>query len=380
MIRVGILVCPFFTWKGGENYLGNLQSLGHFARDPMFEFCWITPKGSEIPSNFSKRIFIPRQLLNPPLKMLRMLLVLFLQRDFILEFYLRGKIDVISHSLVMGRKSKIPSILWLPDFQHIERPYLFSNFERIRRELTYRFKLKAAMGLILSSETMYAVFKQHYIFENPIKICRFRATRIWADHIQKKESSNNSMLVRNPSMIMKYFYYPAQYWVHKNHLELIRAFELYCQAGGRKLLVLSGATHDYRANGHSELIQGTIENSLFRERIVALGVVPYTDVVFLMRNSFAVINVSAYEGWSSTLEEAKALSCNIITTPLEVFKEQNDFNDFIIADGFEAKAIFAAFEKSESFFSDTSENGNKYLSLINEFYNTLSDSYVELSD
>jgi hypothetical protein len=52
-------------------------------------------------------------------------------------------------------------------------------------------------------------------------------------------------------------------------------------------------------------------------------VVPYLDLLALMRHAVCVINPSLFEGWSSTVEESKALSKHILLSNISVHREQN---------------------------------------------------------
>ena len=54
-----------------------------------------------------------------------------------------------------------------------------------------------------------------------------------------------------------------------------------------------------------------------------LGVVPYKDVMSLMFHSVAIINPSKFEGWSSSVEQAKSMGKKIILSNINVHKEQN---------------------------------------------------------
>ena len=54
-----------------------------------------------------------------------------------------------------------------------------------------------------------------------------------------------------------------------------------------------------------------------------LGLVPRSDVIALMRYSRALINPSFFEGWSTTVEEAKSTGKRIILSDIDVHKEQN---------------------------------------------------------
>jgi glycosyltransferase involved in cell wall biosynthesis len=54
-----------------------------------------------------------------------------------------------------------------------------------------------------------------------------------------------------------------------------------------------------------------------------LGRVPYADVVGLMRASTAVLNPSLFEGWSTTVEEAKSLGKRVLLSDIPVHREQD---------------------------------------------------------
>ena len=54
-----------------------------------------------------------------------------------------------------------------------------------------------------------------------------------------------------------------------------------------------------------------------------LGVVPYPELISLVYHSIAIINPSLFEGWSTTVEEAKSLGKTLILSDLNVHREQN---------------------------------------------------------
>ena len=54
-----------------------------------------------------------------------------------------------------------------------------------------------------------------------------------------------------------------------------------------------------------------------------LGIVPYQDVQALTVECKAIINPSLFEGWSTTVEEAKSMGKRIILSDIDVHKEQN---------------------------------------------------------
>ena len=57
-------------------------------------------------------------------------------------------------------------------------------------------------------------------------------------------------------------------------------------------------------------------------RARVLGLIPYEDVLTLARGAVAVLNPSRSEGWSTTVEEAKALGTPLVLSDLAVHREQ----------------------------------------------------------
>jgi glycosyltransferase involved in cell wall biosynthesis len=53
-----------------------------------------------------------------------------------------------------------------------------------------------------------------------------------------------------------------------------------------------------------------------------LGMVPSADLMGLMHHSIAVINPSKFEGWSTTVEEAKSMGKIIVLSDIPVHREQ----------------------------------------------------------
>jgi len=57
-------------------------------------------------------------------------------------------------------------------------------------------------------------------------------------------------------------------------------------------------------------------------RFICLGTVPYSTLVSLMHHSIAVVQPSLYEGWSTTVEESKAMRKQILLSNIDVHLEQ----------------------------------------------------------
>src|SRR5207247_11019779 len=66
----------------------------------------------------------------------------------------------------------------------------------------------------------------------------------------------------------------------------------------------------------------TMQDSGLEQSFIVLRLIPHDHVLALMRSCSALINPSAFEGWSTTVEEAKAMGTPMILSSLRVHKEQ----------------------------------------------------------
>ena len=90
------------------------------------------------------------------------------------------------------------------------------------------------------------------------------------------------------------------------------------------MLVLStGNANDYRQPDLIKSLSAYVEQNNLGENFRMLGLVPRSDVIALMRYSISLINPSFFEGWSTTVEEAKSMGKRIILSDIEVHREQN---------------------------------------------------------
>lgn len=122
---------------------------------------------------------------------------------------------------------------------------------------------------------------------------------------------------------MPYFLIPNQFWVHKNHLVIIEALKILKSERKDVCILCTGNTHDYRNPKYFNSIMKLAAQSGVLENFIVLGIVPYADLIGLIMNSLSLINPSFFEGWSTTVEEAKSLDLSIILSDIPVHREQN---------------------------------------------------------
>lgn len=113
-----------------------------------------------------------------------------------------------------------------------------------------------------------------------------------------------------------------QFWIHKNHMLVFEAMAKLHSAGRTVHLVCTGPTEDYRFPGYFNQIKQMLTDLKLNDYVHILGIIPRNDQLQLMRRSLAVVQPSLFEGWSTVVEDARALGKILILSDLEVHKEQ----------------------------------------------------------
>ena len=120
----------------------------------------------------------------------------------------------------------------------------------------------------------------------------------------------------------KFFFLPNQLWKHKNHLRVIAALSLIKARCGRVVVIASGNASDLRHPDFPQYLLSQVIERDIEDQFLFLGMIPYPHVLALMRLAAAVVNPSLFEGWSTTVEEAKALGAPLILSELPIHREQ----------------------------------------------------------
>ena len=88
-------------------------------------------------------------------------------------------------------------------------------------------------------------------------------------------------------------------------------------------MVCTGSTHDARSSDFFQNLLTRIASARLSSNFTILGLVPREDFLGLLRDCVAVIQPSFYEGWSTSVEEAKAFGKTILLSDIPVHREQS---------------------------------------------------------
>lgn len=218
-----------------------------------------------------------------------------------------------AHRLVPG------PIAWIPDFQHRGMPHLFTPGELRGRDRRFAALLRdPAQYVIFSSEHARGDAKR-YFGEIAARHDLLRFATVpepnWADAPAPIVAKYG---LRDPYLIVC-----NQFWAHKGHETLFEAIHHLAQAGQPLHLVCTGPTQDYRNPTYFPSLQAKLRDWGIEHLVHTVGMIPRYDQIMLMRGASAIMQPSVFEGWSTVLEDARALNQRIIATDFPVHLEQN---------------------------------------------------------
>lgn len=111
--------------------------------------------------------------------------------------------------------------------------------------------------------------------------------------------------------------YPAQFWAHKNHVNLLRALAILKSEGLELELVLTGADFGSQAE-----VEQVISSLSLRSQVHMLGFVKREQLYALYRNALALIYVSFFGPENLPPLEAFALGCPVVAARVSGAEEQ----------------------------------------------------------
>lgn len=171
---------------------------------------------------------------------------------------------------------------------------------------------------MLSSESALRDFRACYPrARNRVSVVRF-ATQPPAAFL----NTDPSRVIATYNLPQSYFYLPNQFYRHKNHQLVVDALTILKARGVDIVVCASGSTEDRREPGYYDLVTSEVKKRGLEANFRHLGVIPLLHVYGLLRASTALLNPSRFEGWSTTVEEAKSFGVPMILSDIDVHREQ----------------------------------------------------------
>ncbi|ALT76189.1 glycosyltransferase family 4 protein [Paucibacter sp. KCTC 42545] len=386
MTRIGFFLTPTKGWMGGINYFHNLFLAIAATKNPKVELYLIVPPDAEpdvlammVPENANVTVVkTPLLQRGHPLWLAwRVCRKLFNTELVARRLIRRYGLNAVSHSDFIGG-ADVAVINWLPDFQHVHLPHMFSKNELKSRTSRYRELAQRSERVIVSSEDakkdLSSVFPETAPKVSVLSFVSPAPSSYWS-----LSEDDHERLLKKYRLERNFFYVPNQFWQHKNHIILLRAIDLLNKKGQRVQIVCSGSTHDPRSPEYFEKFKKLATEVGTENSLRILGIIPYKDVFGLIRFSAAVVNPSKFEGWSSIVEECKSAGKRMLLSDLPVHREQMARSKFFNPDDAQALADLLQLELTNipTPFNDHTdlaannkrrqlEYGSQYLKVVNE--------------
>jgi hypothetical protein len=245
-------------------------------------------------------------------------LALGIDRAAAAEFGAR-RIDLVFEAArFFGWRLPFPTLAWFPDFQHRRLPQLFSPAARWRRDLGFRAQIASGRHIMLSSESALRDCRRFYPrLARDVSVVRFAT-----EPAPALLTANAPDVLAHYGLPLKFCYLPNQFWRHKNHQVVIDALTILRRRGRDVVVAATGSAEDPREPQYFNDLMTQVEDRGLEMNFRYLGMIPMEHVYALLRMSTALINPSCFEGWSTTVEEAKSFGVPMILSDIDVHREQ----------------------------------------------------------
>jgi len=312
-------------WRAGITWPQSLLSALKQTYGNDVTLCLLAPSTKySLPNDLSRVIDeiigIPVfQRLTPLWAMDRALKLTF-SRDVIGSRALRShRINVMFGPGIQYIYDKIPTLSWIPDFQHVHLPEMFSARERAQRDQEFLRTSKLSTRIVLMSE---AVKKDFQAF-TPMYAHKARVLRTASYIPASVYETDPKLIIDKYHLPEKFVYLPNQFWKHKNHELVFQALNILKDRGSRIFVACDGYQGDYRHPTYFQELVHKVCRWSVREQIAFLGLLPRDHMFQLMRQSVCVLNPSLFEGFGLTVDEARSIGKRVLISDIPAHREQN---------------------------------------------------------
>lgn len=321
MNKVGIVISGKEQAGGVIQYICSL--IDGLKKDKFNKYIIFCEKENEIIKNSSFEVRIIKNKYNLFNKMIDLFLYLFIirskinipKKDLVLfadiDYFIAPTSSIYPHFFL-----KKPFIVTLHDLQERYFPENFTRYERFLRWITNRALSSTASKILCESIFVKSdIIKFLNINSNKIAVIAAPPPALLLNH--EINTSKIDIIKKKYNIKKKFIFYPAQTWIHKNHIRLIDAFKIVSNKFIDVDLILTGAPK----SNHSNVIN-KIKNNNLSNRVRYLGYIDYLDLPYLYKLSEFLIMPSLFESVSIPIYESFALKVPVACSNVVALPEQ----------------------------------------------------------
>ena len=335
MIRVAFTMIGGKNWTGGYNYLLNLvhalaEHVSGRVQPVLFFGTDIDEKDAAPFEDIAGAVVVRHAAFNEANKARRLRQALCTGRDQVAaSVFAAHDINVVFEAAQFyGWRFPVPAVAWIPDFQHRYLQHLFDFKAYWKREIGFRAQILSGRQVMLSSDDARQDCERFY----PSTRGRTHVVRFAVPTANAIDAEAARTVADSYGLPATFFFLPNQFWKHKNHECVIQALRILKERGREVVVAVTGKQADPRDPKHFPRLQQLIKSNGLEQNFRLLGLIPHAHIYALMQSCAALINPSTFEGWSTTVEEAKAMGTSMILSSLRVHREQREDALFFDAD------------------------------------------------
>ena len=219
----------------------------------------------------------------------------------------------------LGYQSGVPALSTVHDLMHLyERrfPEVGSTLEFAYRQRHYAAICRYSRGVLVDSNCGKRQLVESYgIAPEKVHVLPFVAPRpISADDLDGGDTAARTFVSSLPE---KFFFYPAQFWRHKNHVAILRAMAMLRESAPDMRMVFVGADKGEYASVVREVHQQGLE-----DRVLFLGFVPDAHIGLLYTRARALVMPTFLGPTNIPPLEAFAAGCPVAVSNVYGMPEQ----------------------------------------------------------
>jgi glycosyltransferase involved in cell wall biosynthesis len=229
-----------------------------------------------------------------------------------------NKIDLLYYLAPADVKLNYPYIMTHWDNGHLSMfsfPEVCMNKIYEYRERYFRFILGKAFAIFCESYTGKDELIR-YTNINPDRIFVVPMAPGNVINLVPPLSEQEEILVKYKLERQKFFFYPAQFWSHKNHYNLLVAFKNLLIVDPYIKLVFTGADQ-----GNLNYIKEVISDLQIEKQVTIAGFVDHEILFTFYKNTVALVMPTFLGPTNIPLLEAQAIGCRVICSDLKGHRE-----------------------------------------------------------
>jgi glycosyltransferase involved in cell wall biosynthesis len=243
--------------------------------------------------------------------------------------FLRSKLDFLIYPqpTPVSFESGFPYVMAVHDLQHRlqpEFPEVSADGEWQRREYLFRNGCRNATLVLADSEVgredVLAFYGRYGISEDRIKILPYLPPPYITGDVSEGEQRRVRAVYDLP---VRYLFYPAQFWPHKNHRRIVEALHLLKHERKQEIPIVFCGSHagEIREQNFCEVMSLSKQLGV-EKQILYLGYVADHDISSIYAQAAGLIMPTFFGPTNIPILEAWASGCPVLTSDIRGVRDQ----------------------------------------------------------